>query len=44
MNWLLWREYRLNRLILIMGVVLPFLPYAFIFLLEVLNAIGRRVE
>lgn len=28
MNWLVWREYRLNRLILIVGLVLLFLPYA----------------
>lgn len=27
MNWLLWREYRLNRLILITGAVLLLLPY-----------------
>lgn len=27
MNWLLWREYRLNRLILITAVVLLLLPY-----------------
>ncbi|MBN2295602.1 MAG: hypothetical protein JXM70_24440 [Pirellulales bacterium] len=27
MNWLIWREYRLNRLILIAGVVLLLLPY-----------------
>jgi ABC-type transport system involved in multi-copper enzyme maturation permease subunit len=27
MNWLLWREYRLNRLILITGAVLLMLPY-----------------
>ena len=28
MNWLVWREYRLNRLILIVGLVLLLLPYA----------------
>ena len=27
MNWLIWREYRLNRLILIVGLVLLLLPY-----------------
>ena len=29
MKWLLWREYRLNRLIVFTGVVLLFLPYLF---------------
>ncbi len=29
MKWLIWREYRLNRLILIAGAVLMLLPYAF---------------
>jgi ABC-type transport system involved in multi-copper enzyme maturation permease subunit len=28
MNWLIWREYRLNRLILIVGLGLLLLPYA----------------
>ena len=27
MNWIIWREYRLNRLILITGVFLLLLPY-----------------
>ncbi len=30
MKWLLWREYRLNRLIVITGVVLLVLPYLFL--------------
>jgi ABC-type transport system involved in multi-copper enzyme maturation permease subunit len=36
MNWLIWREYRLNRLILAAGAFLLLLPYvgAFIFLLQ----------
>ena len=29
MKWLLWREYRLNRLIVIAGAVLMLVPYAF---------------
>ena len=29
MNWLIWREYRLNRMILIVGLGLLLLPYAF---------------
>jgi len=32
MKWILWREYRLNRLILITGAVLLFLPYLFLFI------------
>ena len=28
MNWMIWKEYRLNRLILIVGAVLLILPHA----------------
>lgn len=30
MNWVLWREYRLNRLIRIVGAVLMLVPYVFV--------------
>jgi len=35
MTWLLWREYRLNRWILLTGAVLILLPYAYAVLLDV---------
>ena len=39
MKWLLWREYRLNRLILATGAVLLLLPYLF-----VLRALGAHAN
>ena len=46
MKWLIWREYRANRLVMIVGAVLLLVPYVFLLSLAGLapsTAAGRIV-